>query len=243
MSANDLSPNLENEEKLQFSLSQLLLTVTVCAVLLALFRALDTYGVLLAFFAAVGFCIFLGDRKHSLRYLVFDFIWGVFLPVVCLLFDPYVFSSADFELQSFQSLLDNRSISSLSILAYAALGYQMLLLSIWLLWGQKTEKLSAFFSGSLAVGFLLAMTIGILMLPITIIGLTIFIGVLGFTPFFTARAFFRRMRQAAKRGLAAQSTGRFALLFFLGSLAAVVLPVLAWLSTGVAERTLPEILF
>src|SRR5687767_4203657 len=82
-------------EPLRFSLAQLLIGTTIVAVLLALFRALGIWGAVLSFGAALIFTLLIYPqtrRGHAQQQaLMFDFVWGIVMPVVCLVFDPFVF--------------------------------------------------------------------------------------------------------------------------------------------------------
>lgn len=113
---------------------------------------------------------------------VFDWIFGVILPVICFAFDPIVFKVTDFgkpffgEYKPFAYLL-----SFISILAMMA----------WLIWGKKLKGLSGILSGLFAVGGIISLGIGIILFPFSVIGLIVLIGALGFTPLFTSIVFLR----------------------------------------------------
>ena len=72
----------------------------------------------------------------------------------------------------------------------------------WLIWGEKLKWLNAFLAGLFIVGSFISFGIGIIMFPISLIGLFFyFIGALGFTPLFSAIVFLRnsiRAYRAAK---------------------------------------------
>jgi len=220
-----------DDEKLQFSLQQMFLTITIFAVMLALFRAFGIWGALLSFLSAFSFSVFLYYQKWPQRYFLSDLIWGAAIPIVCLVFDPGFFRKWNFEfLPSHGSTLAptplDVTISSGSIFVYTVLGYQILMLLIAMTWGQKVKLSGAYVAGNLALGLVIAMLIGIVLLPFSILGSFMFIGLMGFTPLLTARAFYRRMVQMIQRAYAEENHGRFTWLFLLGLFTAIVLPLL-----------------
>ncbi len=122
----------------------------------------------------------------------FDWIFGIILPVICFAFDPVVFKGdawgAAFlgDYKSFAYIL-----SFISIMAMMA----------WLIWGTKLKWLSAPVAGLFVVGAFISLALGIVMLPISLLGLIILIGALGFTPFFFTVVYLRngvRSFRAAK---------------------------------------------
>ena len=145
----------------------------------------------------------------------FDWLIGVILPVVCFIFDPIVFTDGGFlgsQYQAFAYIL-----SFVSVMAMAA----------WLIWGAKLRWLNAFLAGLFIVGSVVSLGIGILIFPISLVGLVILIGVLGFTPLFAAVVFLRNAVRAY--GAAEPFFGKKTLIysFLLAALfSAVVPPVL-----------------
>lgn len=119
----------------------------------------------------------------------FDWFFGVLLPVICFTFDPIVFTS-ETALGKYKAFA--YTLSFVSVMAMAA----------WLIWGAKLKWLNAFLAGLFVVGGFISLGIGIIIFPISLIGLFFyFIGALGFTPLFTAVVFLRnsiRSYQSAK---------------------------------------------
>jgi hypothetical protein len=83
----------EGAQPLRFRLGELFATITVAAVLLAVFRSAGILGAVLAFLSALLFTNVLYPRWRApvQQAAMFDFIWGLVMPVVCLVFDPFVF--------------------------------------------------------------------------------------------------------------------------------------------------------
>lgn len=120
----------------------------------------------------------------------FDYIFGIILPAICFFFDPVVFRSFDGnsagivgQYKPFVYILSFTSIIAL-------IGFNLL--------GEKLRWLNGFFAGLFAVASLGAFVIGICMLPLSIMGLIIIIGALGFTPLFTGFVFWRNAVRAYK---------------------------------------------
>jgi hypothetical protein len=128
-------------------------------------------------------------QEQTWYQFAFDILAGVVAPPLCLIFDPIVFSDTD--LNRYQAA------------GYSAIGLEVLALWIWLFLGEFAGRSIAFLGGMLLFGAFLAGTIGILLLPLSLIGLLVLIGVLGFLPFCTAFAFLRNgfmaLRQANAR--------------------------------------------
>ena len=118
----------------------------------------------------------------------FDWLVGVILPIACFVFDPIVFKN--------QGLLINYKS-----FAYLLSFVSVMAMSAWLIWGAKLKWLNAFLAGLFITGSIVSLSVGIILFPISILGLVILIGALGFTPLFSAIVFLRnsiRAYQAAK---------------------------------------------
>lgn len=124
-----------------------------------------------------------GTRKQT----VFDAVSGVALPLVCLLADPGVFRG-----WSYRPVVYSFILTEISILA------------AWLILKRRLQGSSLFFVGPLVAGGGFALALGVALLPLSLFGLLLLIGVLGFSPFFTAVAFLRNGWRAFCRG----KTGR-----------------------------------
>ncbi len=119
----------------------------------------------------------------------FDWTFGVALPIVCFVFDPIVFKGYSAELGFAKPF------------AYILSFTLIMAMSARLIWGEKLKWLNAFLAGLFAVGAVISLGIGVVLLPLSLLGLIIVIGILGFTPLFTAIIYFRsafRAYQSAK---------------------------------------------
>jgi hypothetical protein len=100
---------------------------------------------------------------------------GIVLPLVCVICDPLVFRGT-----TIPPLLGSYRIS-----AYGYMAFAMLALAAWL----TTRRLPSLLCGFLIGGCVFALVLGIVLLPISAIGLFAIIGILGFSPFLTAATF------------------------------------------------------
>jgi hypothetical protein len=122
-----------------------------------------------------------------------DILFGIFLPVLCVVFDPIVFRS---------SLIGKAVLADYSLMGYLALGAALLFLSLWILF----ERYPAFFGGLLLGSALNALLLGLAILPVTIVGLCAIIGILGLLPFLASHVYWRNALDAF--AMARQAHGR-----------------------------------
>ncbi|HRH46994.1 MAG TPA: hypothetical protein PKY82_35435, partial [Pyrinomonadaceae bacterium] len=61
----------------------------------------------------------------------------------------------------------------------------------FMIWGKKLKWLNGFLSGFFALGGTISLIVGIIIFPLSVIGLIILIGALGFTPLFSAFVYWR----------------------------------------------------
>ncbi len=198
-----------DSEELRFTLKEMFLATTLAAVMLALFRSLGIYGAVFSFLSAALATLYIfphmfpQDRPRQRMY--FDFVWGIVMPIVCLLFDPIVFKNGDFAgndplvfppQQPFS--IENLSQIHINPTAYYAwpmLAGQIATLEMVLAWGKSLRPVAPILAGFLATGFVISLCLSVfLVLPAALGTLFFGIGLLGFTPIFTCFAYFRRMR-------------------------------------------------
>jgi hypothetical protein len=117
----------------------------------------------------------------------FDWIFGVILPVICFIADPIVFKGESFGtpwLETFKPF------------AYVLSFVAVMAASAWLIWGEKLKGFNAILAGLFAVCGLISLGIGIVLFPLSLFGLVVIIGVLGFTPLFTSIVYLRNAARA-----------------------------------------------
>ena len=118
---------------------------------------------------------------------VFDVLFGVIAPILCFIFDPIVFKSADFGPPLFPDFQG---------FAYLTSGIEVLLLAVWLLWGRDRHPPTHLLGGMLAAGAVISGFIGLVLLPFSLMGLFLGVGIFGFVPFLTALVYLRNARSA-----------------------------------------------
>ena len=119
---------------------------------------------------------------------VFDVLFGMVAPILCFIFDPVVFRSDD----GFALFPDYQAF------AYLVSGIEILLLIVWRVWGGNQQSGAQLVAGMLMSGALFSGLIGLLLLPFSLMGLFLGIGVFGFIPFLTALVYFRNARRGFK---------------------------------------------
>jgi hypothetical protein len=113
---------------------------------------------------------------------VFDVVFGVIAPILCFYFDPIVFKGA---------LVEQSSLQSYQLFAYGVTAVEVSVLAVWLLFGTRLGGWSRLVGGVLISGAVFSAAIGVAILPLSIIGLIIVIGIFGFIPFITAFVYLR----------------------------------------------------
>ena len=145
--------------------------------------------------------------------LAYDVIFGVVMPILCFIFDPIVFSGRGFiPLAQYRSLI--YLFSAISIVTLVA----------WLLTHRAIKSGGGIIAGVLLSGAVCSFLIGVLILPLSLIGLMFIIGALGFTPFFTAFVYLRNGIRAMKSG---ESYVSHVSSLLSGALLAIALPYAA----------------
>ncbi len=125
----------------------------------------------------------------------FDWVFGVGLPVVCIAADPIVFRSAGF----FEPILENGGqalLSEYKIFAYALSTVSIMAMAAWLLWGSKLGELRPFLGGLFLTAAAISTIVGIILIPFSMMGMVLLIGILGFTPLFSGFVFLRNSFRA-----------------------------------------------
>jgi hypothetical protein len=118
---------------------------------------------------------------------IFDVLFGVVAPVLCFAFDPIVFKSTGF---------GGGLVPEYQPYAYMVSGIEMLLLLIWIFCGRQLQPRARLLGGMLIAGALFCWLIGVLLLPFTLLGLFLGIGIFGFIPFLTGIVYWRNGRAA-----------------------------------------------
>lgn len=127
-----------------------------------------------------------------------DVVLGIILPVLCFIFDPIVFKG---NIHDGGTPFIPISLTQFKLFVYFFSALAILTFALWLWLGSKVGLLSGILAGIMLAGAAGSFLIGVLILPLSLIGLMFLIGALGFIPFFTAFVYLRngiRALNAAK---------------------------------------------
>ncbi|QDU29635.1 hypothetical protein ETAA8_47500 [Anatilimnocola aggregata] len=209
----------------RYSLRELMLVTTLLAVMLGLIRAFGLWGATITFVASLVWTnVYYPHRtegNHRRQAFMFDLVWGLLMPIVCLVCDPFVFKDQrELVEQAFnfsRVLPFQPNLRQESIAAYCCIGWQMLLLIVWLLARRWLTKVAGFFLGSWIVGIIIAGVLGVLLAPIALVGSIVGVGLLAFTPLLTTYVAARRMREAIDDGILDSSENSVTIFWLLAS--------------------------
>jgi hypothetical protein len=129
--------------------------------------------------------------ERTTHQVIFDAVFGIAFPIVCFYYDP------GFIRGEFAS-----SLPKLSIFIYGVSALQIIAMVVWLTVGHRSTVASMLLSGCFLSGATLSISIGIAILPFTLIGIFFLIGLLGFVPFLTGFVYLRNGVRALHRGFA-----------------------------------------
>ncbi len=133
------------------------------------------------------------NGKPTWKQLAFDVAFGAVGPVGCLIADPVVFQPDGVAM--YGVLQDVRLFAYLvSAIGVAALGY-------WVV----ARKGSRVLAGVLYGVAVFSLVLGVVMLPISVLGLVVLIGALGFMPFLAAFVFWRNAQRCSLSAPGGQS--------------------------------------
>jgi len=155
---------------------------------------------------------------------VFDIIFGIVAPILCIAFDPGVLRAPENACANTGSIL-----TDYTTFAYTAIGLGVFALIVWMAAGSQFKNTSPFFAGILFAGFAFSLLVGMAILPISLIGLLLMgLGLLGFIPFLTALVYLRNGIKALR--LARESTTPTAIRITVAVIgAAIVLGIPAYM--------------
>lgn len=160
----------------------------------------------------------------SIKATLFYWVFGVIAPILCLVFDPILFRS--------WSICGVGILQGLAMPVYSVIGVGIISFAGWLLFASKFQALAGLFAGVFATGSLVAFSIGLMLVPISLFGLLAFgLGALGFIPFITAWVYGRYAIRAWQYGWGEHPPPRFKrVVMTLSGLALVV--SIFWASHG-----------
>lgn len=153
----------------------------------------------------------------------FDILFGIALPLVCFVADPGILRG--------DMALGPPMLRSVAAGIYVFIVPAMLLLAIWLAFRRGAILLA----GPLLAGGVVALGIGVVLLPMSLLMSLALIGLLGLVPLGTALAFFRNGLAALRAARATAAPVLVGVVATVLAFAALGLPVLAQVSIN--ERT------
>jgi hypothetical protein len=146
---------------------------------------------------------------------------GAIIPILLLIVDPVVFRNGG-------CFIGPVTPADYATFAYFAIGLGILALIGWLFVGTLRQHYPALLAGTLLTGGLFAAGMGIVMLPVTFLGLVICVGALGFFPFLTAFVYLRNGLRAFRVSVSGPASQvRLVAMLILGSLLVLGIPALA----------------
>ena len=128
------------------------------------------------------------QAEPTRRQKQWDWAFGVVLPVICFFFDPVVFRT--------WGTFNHAYLGTYRPFAYTCSFVSITLLMAWLLWRERLGALSGVFGGVFLVASSISLVVGVALLPLSLLGLILLIGALGFTPLITSVIFFRNAVRA-----------------------------------------------
>lgn len=174
------------------------------------------------------------QTKATRSQLIFDVTVGMLVPILCLVFDPIVFRGSSFGSPVF---------AGYQLFAYGLIIIEIIALGAWLALGERAGEWCGVLGGTMLAGAFFSAGIGILLLPFSVVGLALVIGVFGFTPFVTAFIYWRHARHALKAASERMARTALYLTLALGALVPFGAPVFAhWRVSRTIERSLVEVL-
>ncbi len=154
------------------------------------------------------------SRESTRAQSIFDVLLGMIGPVLCFAFDPFVFKGGIFGPPFYPQY-------QLFVYAFSAL--EIAVLGLWLASGATGRFPKQLAGGILLWGGIMSAAVGLILLPFSVIGLALGIGLFGFTPFLTAIVYLRNgvrawHSDAEKTSIHLRATAVLASLLIIGGL-------------------------
>lgn len=170
--------------------------------------------------------------------VVFDVTLGILLPIICFIFDPIAFTRrGGFGNPFFPK------IHEYALFTYLLSAVAMLTLALWLIFWRRVRSWSGSIGGILLAGAYASTAIGVIILPLSLIGLMFGIGILGFIPFLTSFVYLRNATRAIRRGNLYSGKALLIGSVILGSVFLVAAPsAVHWRINSIVSQSIQEIL-
>lgn len=175
-----------------YSVRSLMIATALIALATVLLKYAHVFG-LLCIFALIVIIILLMKRvEHPATNAVARGLWGIVMPFLCILYDPGFLHRPWYGLYEPTSNFDLITVwdDPKAILLLPPILWQVFGMAGWLLMSHRLKP-NPFLGGFFLFGSALAGLIGLLILPLSLIGLIfVGLGIVGFTPFLTSRHYF-----------------------------------------------------
>jgi len=204
----------------EFSLFEMLVLITIAGVGFSLITKLGLVGGFLTFNLAIllTWIIPIYSGKPASIRLLTQIIWGMLMPIFCLLSDPFLFAHMKYGVPT--SFAESIALPTyvLHLLLFCVLGGSFLLRP------ESIGQFNAFVAGILVAGSLLFFTIGLVLIPHTLVGALAGVGFLGLAPWITGIVLARTSAMHRRWAIARSAKGsRF--LWLVG----LILPIWIWI--------------
>ncbi len=145
--------------------------------------------------------------------------FGILAPIVCLL----VMAFGDPLIAEIPGLA---FFNRYPIFNYSFVAISIFVLLIWLKMGIRIGCYSGLLAGAMLIGAAYSGLLGVVLFPMSVVGLMVAIGAFGFTPLFTSYVFYRNAERACHLAQARLGYRRFVGTLFVGAVLAFSIPCL-----------------
>jgi hypothetical protein len=125
---------------------------------------------------------------------MFDVMFGILMPVLCFLLDPGIIRGRA------GPVFVDFPLSQYSFAIYGLSAFAMPAIVLGLLLGHRIRAWGGLIAGVLLSAAVCSFLIGVIILPLSLLGLIVVVGILGFTPLLTAFVYLRNAVRSFKQG-------------------------------------------
>lgn len=122
------------------------------------------------------------QQERTRKQTQFDWAFGVVIPTLCVAADPAIFKGGIF---------NGPYLGSFRPFAYLLSFTSIMAMVAWLCWRERLKSLAAPVAGLFLLGGGVCLVVGVVMFPLSLLGLFVLIGALGFTPFVSSVIYLR----------------------------------------------------
>lgn len=176
-------------------------------------------------------------RRSTLSPRVKDLILGIIVPILCLVCDPMVFTE---RLNFIRSPLQQYRV-----FAYLEIAVAIIALVVWLKHKEKLSKWNSLFAIVFSSSAFFALVLGICLLPYTLVGIFVIVGIFGLTPFLAFSVYLRNAKEAAFSLKTLESRSdkiSFASGIALGLFLMITPTVIQWHTSNIVSNAVSSIL-